>query len=61
MFGTFTDFVKVACKVPYRYSKCSVNVSKGQKLFGTFTDSVKVTCKVAYRQSKCSLNVTKGQ
>ena len=49
MFGTFTDFVKVACKVPYRYSKCSVNVSKGQKLFGTFTDSVKVACKVAYR------------
>ena len=61
MFCTFTDFVKVACKVPYRYSKCSVNVSKGQKLFGTFTASVKVTCKVAYRLSKCSLNVTKGQ
>ena len=61
MFGTFTDFVKVACKVPYRYSKCSVNVSKGQKLFGTFTDSVKVTCKVPYRYSKCSLNVRKGQ
>ena len=49
MFRTFTGSMKVACKVPYRYSKCSVNVSKGQKLFGTFTDSVKVTCKVAYR------------
>ena len=49
MFSTFTDSVKVACKVPYRYSKCSVIVSKGLKLFGTFTDSVKVTCKVAYR------------
>ena len=49
MFSIFTGSAKVACKVPYRYSKCSVNVSKGQKLFGTFTDSVKVTCKVAYR------------
>ena len=30
MFSTFTGSVKVACKVPYRYSKCSVNVGKGQ-------------------------------
>ena len=30
MFNTFADSVKVACKVPYKYSKCSVNVSKGQ-------------------------------
>ena len=61
MFSIFTGSVKVACKVPYRYSKCSVIVSKGQKLFGNFTDSVEVTCKVAYRYSKCSLNVSKGQ
>ena len=49
MFSTFLDSVKVTGKVPYRYSKFSVIVSKGQKLFGTFTDSVEVTCKVAYR------------
>ena len=49
MFSTFTGSAKVACKVPYRCSKCSVNVSKGQEIFGTFTDSVKVTCKGAYR------------
>ena len=61
MFGTFTDSIKVTCKVPYRYSKCSLNVSKCQQMFGTFTDSVNVTCKVPYRFSKCSLNVSKGQ
>ena len=61
MFGTFTDSVKVTCKVPYRYNKCSLNVSKGQLMSGTFTDSVKVTCKVPYRYSKCPLNVSKGQ
>ena len=49
MFSTFTGSVNVACKVPYRYCKCSVIVCKFQKLFGTFTDSVEVTCKVAYR------------
>ena len=61
MFDTFTDSVKVTCKVPYRYSKCSLNVSKGQSMFCTFTDSVKVTYNVHYRYSKCSLNVSKGQ
>ena len=30
MFGTFTDSVKVTFKVPDIYSKCSLNVSKGQ-------------------------------
>ena len=30
MFSTFPGSVKVAFKVPYNYSKCSVNVSKGQ-------------------------------
>ena len=30
MFNTFTGFVKVAFKVPYMYSKCYANVSKGQ-------------------------------
>ena len=49
MYSTFTDSVKVICTVPYRYSKCSLNVSKGQKMFSTFTGSVKVTGKVAYR------------
>ena len=28
MFSTFTGSIKVACNVPYRYSKCSLNVSK---------------------------------
>ena len=46
MFSTFTDSVKVTCKVPYRYSKCSLNVSKYHAMFIVFTDSVKVTCKV---------------
>ena len=30
-FGTFTGSVKVACKVPYRWSKCSVNSVKASK------------------------------
>ena len=30
MFSTFTGSVKVAFKVPYVYSKCYFNVSKGQ-------------------------------
>ena len=30
MFSTFTDSVKVTCKVPYRCSKCNLNVSKEQ-------------------------------
>ena len=54
MFSTFTGSIKVACKVPYKYSKCSLNVS-------TFTDSVKVTFKVPYRHSKCNLNVSMDQ
>ena len=58
MFSTFTGSVKVAFKVPYGYSKCSLNVSKCQEMF---TDSVKVNCKVPYRYSKCSLNVSKDQ
>ena len=49
MFSTFTVFIKVSCMVPYRYSICSLNVSKFQKIFGKFSDSIKVTCKVAYR------------
>ena len=61
MWPAYKCSVKVTCKVPYRYSKCSLNVSKGQQMFGTFTDSVKVTCKVPYKYSKCSLNVSKGQ
>ena len=46
MFSTFTDSVKVLCTVPYRYSKCSLNVSKCHSVFSAFTDSVKVICKV---------------
>ena len=61
MFCTFTNSVKVTCKVPCRYSKCNLNVSKGQEMFCSFTDSVKVTCKVPYRYSICYLNVSKGQ
>ena len=62
MFRTFTDSLKVTCKVSHRYSKCSLNVSNGQQYFlFTFTDSVKVTCKVPYGYSKCYLNVSKGQ
>ena len=49
MFNTFTGFVNVVFKVPYGYSKCYFNVSKGQWIFGTFTGSVKVACKVPYR------------
>ena len=30
MFGTFTGSVKVTFKVPYRHSKCNLNVSKEQ-------------------------------
>ena len=30
MFGIFTDSVKVTFKVPYRYSKCNLKVSKEQ-------------------------------
>ena len=33
MFGAFTDSVKLTCKVLYKYSKCSLNVSKGKKMF----------------------------
>ena len=58
MFGTFTDSVKMLCTVPYRYSKCSLNVSK---CHSTFTGSIKMACKVLYRYSKCSLRVSKGQ
>ena len=61
MFCTFTDPIKVTCKVPYRYSRCYLNVSKGLQMFSTFTDSIKVTCKVPYRYSKCYRNVSKGQ
>ena len=61
MFSTFTDSLKVACKVPYRYSKCSLNVSNGQQMFRTFTGSVKVACEVPYRYRKYSLNVSKFQ
>ena len=61
MFSTFTDSAKVLCTVPYRYSKCSLNVSKCQEMFSAFTDSVKVTCKVPYRYSKCNLNVSMDQ
>ena len=46
MFSTFTDSVKVLCIVPYRYSKCSLNVNKCQEMFSALTDSVKVTYKV---------------
>ena len=42
MFGTFTDSVKVTFKLPYRHSKCNLNVSIGQYMFSTFTGSVKV-------------------
>ena len=48
MFCTFTDSVKVTYNVHYRYSKCSLNVSKGQSMFKTFPDQVKATCKVPY-------------
>ena len=61
IFSALTDSVKVTCKVHYRYSKCSLNVSKGQQMVSTFTGSVKVACKVPYRYSKCSLNVSKDQ
>ena len=61
MFSTFTDSVKVACMVPYKYSKCNLNVSKGQQMVSTFTGSVNVTCKVPYRYRKCSLNISKDQ
>ena len=61
MFSTFTGSVKLACKFPYRYSKCSLNVCKDQSMFSTFTGSIKVDCKVPYRYSKCFLNVSKGQ
>ena len=61
MFSTFTESVKVICTVPYRYSKCSLNVSKCQEMFSTFTDSIKVICKDPYRYSKCNLNVSKEQ
>ena len=61
MFSTFTDCVNVLCTVLYRYSKCSLNISKCQAMFSAFTDSVKVTCKVPYRYSKCNLNVSKEQ
>ena len=30
MFNNFTDSVKVTFKVPYRYSKCNLNVSIDQ-------------------------------
>ena len=30
MFGTFIDSVKVTFKVPYRNSKCNLNVNKEQ-------------------------------
>ena len=45
--------------MPYRHSKCNLNVSIDQLMFSTFTDSVKVLCTVSYRYSKCSLNVSK--
>ena len=61
MFGTFIDSVNVTFKVPYRHSKCNLNVSIDQLMFSTFTDSVKVLCTVPYRCSKCSLNVCKCQ
>ena len=61
MFVTFTDSVNMTFKVPYRQSKCNLNVSIDQLMFSTFTDSVKVLCTVPYRYSKCSLNVSKGQ
>ena len=61
MISTFTNSVKLLCTVPYRYSKCSLNVCKCQAMFSAFTDSVNVTCKVPYRYSKCKLNVTKEQ
>ena len=60
MFSTFTDSVKVTCKVPYRYIKYNLNVSIPQYMFSTFTGSVNMACKVPYRYSKCSLNVSKG-
>ena len=59
MFSTFTDSVKVLCTVPYRYSKCSLNVSKCQEMFSAFTLSVNGPCKVPYRYSKCNLNISK--
>ena len=72
MFRTFTGSVKVACKVPYRYSKCSLSICKVQYMLCRFTGSVKVaciipyryskfSCKVPYRYSKGSLNISKGQ
>ena len=61
MFGTFTDSVKVTCKVPYRYSKCSLIICKVQYILCTFSGSVKVACIIPYRYIKCSVNVSKGQ
>ena len=61
MFGTFTDSVKVTFKLPYRHSKCNLNVSIGQYMFSTFTGSVKVACNFPYRYSKFSVNVSKIQ
>ena len=33
MFSTFTGSVKVAFKVPYGYSKCSLNVVNARKFY----------------------------
>ena len=56
MFGTFTDSVKVTCKLTYRYIKCTV-----QYILCTFSGSVKVACIIPYMYSKCSVNVSEGQ
>ena len=52
MVSTFTGSINVTCKVPYRYRKCSLNVSKDHvKTKGYSTDLLDPT---QVESKKCS-------